>query len=478
MTDTTRSRLPPGPRLPRWLQTLAFSFLPLRFAEACHRRYGDLVTFRFRDSRHVMVFDPDLVKQVFHSPLEQLQAGETNAVLAPIVGERSLLLLDGAEHLRARRLLLPPFHGEWMRAYESVMREAADRAIDSWPVGQPFALLPSMQSLTLDVIIRAVFGVDEGPRQSGLTRRVRAMIDPVPTGLGVLVMALSGGRRSIGAKQRDEKRRRLVDHLLDEEIAQRRAAGDLERREDILSMLLLARDEDGQAMTDYELRDQLVSLLVAGSHVTTATGLAWAFELLLGNPRVLKRLREELANGEGSYLDAVVKETLRVRPIVPRVGRVVHDQPFELGGHLIPPGTEINPSIAVIHRRADRYPDPSAFLPERFLGPEVPDTYTWLPFGGGTRRCPGASFAALEMRVVIRRVLERTHLTPVDRRPEKGARKGGALQRSINVPAGGVRVVQQWAPESGTALYRAEGVDPPPDRTSAPRSLVHATDAS
>jgi cytochrome P450 len=205
-------------------------------------------------------------------------------------------------------------------------------------------------------------------------------------------------------------------------------------------MLLLARDEDGEALTDREIRDELVTLLVAG-HETTATGLAWAFELLLRNPAVLERLRASLAKDEGEYLEAVVKETLRLRTVVPGVGRVVRGEPFELGGYVIPPGIEINPSIAAIHRRADSYPEPKAFRPERFIGEGAPDTYTWIPFGGGTRRCLGASFATFEMQVVIRRVLERTRLEPASMRPERRLRKGVTI-----VPKRGVRVLQREAP--------------------------------
>ena len=197
-------------------------------------------------------------------------------------------------------------------------------------------------------------------------------------------------------------------------------------------------------MGDEELRDELVTLLVAG-HETTATSLAWAFELLLRHPTARGRLDAELAEGDEAYLEAVVKEVLRIRPVILGVGRVVRGEPFDLGGYAIPPGTEINPSIAAIHRRADRYPDPKTFRPERFLGPDAPDTYTWLPFGGGTRRCIGASFAGLEMRVAIKRVLERARLEPVGRRPEKGVRKGITYQ-----PAKGGRVIQRSTPRPAT----------------------------
>jgi cytochrome P450 family 135 len=435
--------LPAGPRLPRFMQTLGFLLFPRPFIDTCRRRYGDVVTFStLFDPLFVMVFHPEVVKQVFRGSPERLRAGEANAPLGPVLGQRSVLLLDGSEHLRHRRLMLPPFHGERMREYEAVMTEAADREIEAWPVGKPFTLLPSMQSLTLDVIMSAVFGVERGPRQEELKRRVRAVVAPVGSRFGVLVMALSRGRFVASGFRGFEERRRQLDELIYEEIARRRSEPDLEERKDVLSMLLLARDEEGRAMSDQELRDELVTLLVAG-HETTATGLAWAFELLLREPSVLQRLRTALEEGDDSYLEAVVKETLRVRPVVPGIGRVVRGEPFEVGGYLIPDGIEINPSIAAIHRRADCYPEPRAFRPERFLAADAPDTYTWLPFGGGTRRCLGASFATFEMRVVIRRVIERTRLTALGR-PEKAIRKGVTI-----VPKRGVRVMQKVAANPG-----------------------------
>ena len=431
------SHLPRGPRLPRWFQTAGFVLAPIPWIEGCRRRYGDMVTFStLFDRGFVMVFDPELVKQVFRGPHEQLRAGEANAVLGPVVGDRSVLLLDGAEHMRQRKLLLPSFHGERMRAYEQVMREATDRVIDSWPLESEFSLLPWTQSLTLEVIARAVFGVEEGGRKEDLMRSLREMIDPVGSRLRLLVFVMSGGRVGDAiVDERFERRRQKVDQLIFDEIASRRAQPDLEEREDVLSMLLLARDEDGQAMTDRELRDELVTLLVAG-HETTATALAWGFELLLRNPPVLDRTRAAVAEDDDRYLDAVIKEVLRIRPVISGVGRVVREEPFELGGYELPPGTEINPSIAAIHRRADRYPAPGEFRPERFLGDDPPDTYAWIPFGGGTRRCLGASFASFEMRIVIKRVLERTTLVPVGDQPERGVRQG-----IIFVPKRGTRVL-------------------------------------
>src|SRR4051794_31461652 len=434
--------LPPGPRIPAFLQTLAFIFVARRWFDWTRKRYGDVVTMStIFDSKFVMVFDPDVVKQVFRGPHAQLRAGEANALLGPLLGSRSVLLLDGDEHMRQRKLMLPPFHGQRLKAYERTMTEAADREIDSWPVGEPFTLLPSMQSLTLDVIMSTIFGVYEEDRRDELKGRIRAAMDMLGQRTGVVLLVLSGGR--VGSRsrmQRFEERRRRMDDFIYEEIERRRDAPDLDERDEMFSMLLGARDEDGEPMTDQELRDELVTLLLAG-HETTATGLAWTFEMLLRHPAVLERTRAAVAEGDDNYVDGVVKEALRIRPVIPGVGRVVRGEPFELGGYTIPEGVEINPSIASIHRRGDRYPQPEDFRPERFLGEDAPDTYTWIPFGGGTRRCLGASFAQTEMRQVVKRVLERTELRSADRQPEKIVRRAITM-----VPKNGVRIVQPRAP--------------------------------
>src|SRR4051812_8970209 len=309
MAATAASPLPPGPRLPKWMQTAGFILAPVPWIRLCHRRYGDVVTFRsLFDPCFVMVFEPELVKQVFRGPPSQLRAGEANAVLEMVVGQNSLLLLDGAAHLRERKLLLPPFHGERMRAYEEVMREAADREIDNWPVGQTFPLLPSMRSLTLDVILRAVFGVDEGPRLEQLKRRVQAMLYPGASRLRMVAVVLSRGRLGRGTEPPLADRRAAVDRIVYAEIAARRGAPDLATRDEVLSMLLQAGDERGEPMSDEELRDELVTLLVAG-HETTATALTWALTLLARAPAALARLRASLASGDHAYLEAVVKET-------------------------------------------------------------------------------------------------------------------------------------------------------------------------
>ncbi len=427
--------LPPGPRLPRIVQTAGFMFAGGRFLDWSRRRYGGAVYLRtLFDDGFVMVFDPALVRQVFQGSPTHLHAGEANALLRPIVGARSVLLLDESEHLRHRRLMLPPFHGQRLRTYTEIIRAATDAEIDRWPVGEPFTLLDSMQALTLGVIVHAVFGYADGAEADELQRRLRAMIEPLSRPRGLMLMALMerlrGGAGRAGAQF--AVRQAAVDEILYAEIARRRADPDLEQRDDVFSALLLARDESGARLTDPEVRDELVTLLLAG-HETTATALAWAFDLLLHTPAVMTRALER----EERYLDAVIKEVLRIRPVIPGIGRIVRGEPFVLGPYAVPVGMEINPSIRAIHRRADLYPDPDAFMPERFLSDDAPDTYTWVPFGGGTRRCLGASFALTEMRLVLSRVLERTgtRLRAASPEPET------AQLRTITLaPRHGVRV--------------------------------------
>jgi cytochrome P450 family 135 len=425
------ARLPPGPQLPRWVLTFGFLLGGGWFLERCRRRYGGAVYMRtVFDEGFVMLFDPPLVRQVFQGPHERLNAGEANQLLGPILGGRSVLVLDGGEHLRHRKLMLPPFHGRRMQLYEDVVRDAADAEIDAWPLGEPFALLPSLQSLTLRVIVRAVFGYEPGAAEEELRRRLRAMVTPVAQPRGMLSLFLLPRLGLNRGRRRFDEAREAVDELLYTEIENRRADSDLRERDDVFSALLLAEDENGERLSAREVRDELVTLLMAG-HETTATGLAWTFDLVLREPGVLARAR----SGDDAYLDAVVKESLRMRPVIPAVGRIVRGAPFELGEYVIPEGVELNPSIRVMHMREDLYPQAKRFRPERFLGPDAPDTYTWIPFGGGTRRCLGASFAQMEMRVVLRRILERSSLRLVARRPDR------AQFRAITLaPKHGVRV--------------------------------------
>jgi cytochrome P450 len=331
-----------------------------------------------------------------------------------------------------------------MQAYADSMRESTDLEIESWPVGEEFRLLESMQALTLRVIMEAVFGYRPGtPEEAELRRAVRAMIEPIASPRGLILLraamtALPIVKRSApsAAAERFEAAKRAVDEILYAEIARRRRDPGLGERDDVFSALLLASDDEGRRLSDREVRDELVTLLMAG-HETTATGLAWTFDLVLHHPAVGARALE----GDDAYLDAVIKEALRLRAVIPGIGRVVRGEPFRLNGYSVPPGVEINPSIRMMHMREDLYPDARAFRPERFLGSDAPDTYTWIPFGGGTRRCLGASFALMEMRIVLRRVLERTALRPAD--PELERIQFRAITQA---PRTGVRVIQDRPP--------------------------------
>jgi cytochrome P450 family 135 len=423
--------LPPGPNAPAALQTARLVARPVPFFESCRRRYGETFTARVLSvGPMVFISDPASIKSLFGADRRNTIAPGRNVVLAPILGQRSLLLLEGEEHLRRRKLMLPPFHGERMRAYEAVMAEATEREVAAWPVGRPFALHPSMQAITLEVILRAVFGVEDDERRQVLRRNLVGILATTrsPRAIGMTVRRL----RRLPAYRRVGEMVAQADEVLLAEIAERRGDSDLASREDILSLLVGARFDDGSAMSDGELRDQLMTLLMAG-HETTATGLAWAFDLLFRAPRQRERLMAELADGGQEYLDAVIEETLRLRPVVPFVGRELR-VPAELGGYELPEGTVVMPSIYLAHTREDVYPDPHAFRPERFLD-GGPDTYSWIPFGGGTRRCIGAAFAQLEMRVVLQTVLGQAELRSATGRPEPIVRRNVTLSPRNGTPA-------------------------------------------
>ncbi|HVY96212.1 MAG TPA: cytochrome P450 [Solirubrobacterales bacterium] len=425
--------LPPEPSSSPLVQTLRWSFRPLAFMHECRQRYGDAfsITFLGFERPMVMISDPAAIKALYMERANGLPPGR-NIILEPIVGSHSLLIQEGAEHLARRRLMLPPFHGERMRSYEAVIDEIVTAEVDSWPLGSPFPIHSRMQAVTLEVILRAVFGVADGPR----LERLRGMLTTVlsetaspRTQLLALVTRRVGGGRS--AWKRFEGQLRAVDDLLYAEIAEHRRRPDLAERDDILSMLMQARFEDGEAMSDTELRDQLMTLLLAG-HETTATALAWTFDALLRNPAALARLRESLADGEEDYLRATITESLRLRPVIPVAGRTLAAE-IEVGGLKLPPGTNVTPAIWLTHTRPDLYPEPFAFRPERFLG-EGPETYGWIPFGGGIRRCIGATFAEFEMRVVLREVLSRCELRSAARGPEAVGRRNITLSPQRGTP--------------------------------------------
>ncbi len=413
--------LPAGPTSPPAVQTVRWLLRPLDFLDSCRRRHGDAFSVKFVGFQTPMVIisEPDAIRALYTSRENGLPPGRSFA-LEPIMGARSVLLLEGAEHLERRKAMLPPFHGERMRAYESVIGEIVDAEIDRWPVGEGFPIHPRMQAVTLEVILRVVFGVGDPARLERLRGLLGTMLGELASPmlqLKLLVARRFGRQDPIDQLRRDTA---TVDELLHAEIAERRADPELEQRDDILSMLVGARFEDGSGMSDSELRDQLITLLLAG-HETTATGLAWTFDLLLRNPGPLARLRAELDEGGDEYLRAVISEALRLRPVVPLAGRRLGAE-LAVGDHVLPPGTDVTPAFWLTHTRPDLYPRPLEFRPERFID-SPPETYAWVPFGGGVRRCLGATFAEFEMRVVLRHVLQRCELRGERRAPERIARR-------------------------------------------------------
>ncbi len=402
--------LPPGPKTPAAVQMAQWVLRPIPFIERCRARYGDFFTVQFVIGPVVWISDPHVIKAVFTGDPEVLHAGEGNAApLEPIMGRNSVLLLDEPEHMRQRKLMLPSFHGERMQRYGELIADITNRDVDDWPVGEPFGLRLRTQGITLEIIMRAVFGINEAERLAQLRDRLSPMLDMGTNQLAMVGIAFPLMRRTLGKRVWDRfiQLRDEADELIYDEIRRRREDPSTPERDDVLSILLQARDDAGRPMTDAELRDELITLLVAG-HETTATSIAWAFDLLLHNPEKLARLREELARGEDDYLDAVIKETLRIRPVVPGVVRKL-TRPLELRGYELPPGTRVAPNIYLTHRNPAVFPEPDRFLPERFLDGGA-DTYSWIPFGGGIRRCLGASFAMYEMKVVIPAILRRVEI--------------------------------------------------------------------
>jgi cytochrome P450 len=395
-------------------------------------RYGE--TFRYRlanENDWVFLSNPEHVKEVFRGDPRLLHAGEANVILKPVLGAHSVLLLDEERHMSQRKLLLPPLHGERMKQYGEIMDQAAIREVERWGMGEEIALGPRMASVTLEVIMRAVFGIEEmDSRFERLAGMLRDLLDLLGSPRGFAVPIMLGPERA-GKMLRRELR--PIDEAIAELIEERRRDPRLGEREDILSLLLEARHEDGSPMSDAELRDELMTLLVAG-HETTATALSWAFERLTRSPAALERLEDEVASGEDAYLDAVIAETLRLRPVISIVLRRL-TAPMEIAGYELPAGVSVAPCIYLMHRRPDIYPEPDRFRPERFLE-SPPGTYTWIPFGGGVRRCIGAAFAQFEMKAVLRAVVSRTRLRPSDPAPEASRRRA-----ITHVPSRRARVV-------------------------------------
>jgi cytochrome P450 len=407
--------------MPAALQTAIWVRRAQWLLAQCAARFGDVFRLQIaREGTWIVLSNPEHIKQVFTGDPRVFHAGEGNRILLPVLGEHSLLLLDEDTHMEQRKLLLPPLHGKRMQRYGTLMSEIAAAEIERWPSGEPYPLRPRMQAITLEIILRAVFGLEQGERLERLRVELRSLLDTLTRPEMFLWPVLMGPERlaHFGPFQRMHER---VDKLVYAEIAERRRAADLDKREDILSMLLEARHEsDGSPMADKEIRDELLTLLVAG-HETTATALSWAVERLTRNPDKLARLVEEVQAGQKEYLEAVVTETLRLRPVISLVARYLR-APVEIGGWQLPAGVTVAPSIYLVHRRPDVYPNPERFEPERFLE-QQPGTYTWIPFGGGVRRCIGGSFAHFEIQVVLAELIKRRNLRPARPEPERVFRR-------------------------------------------------------
>ncbi len=473
-TGNLHASLPPGPRMPSRLQALGWALRPLPFMESCRERYGDTFTLRVRRGRPwVFLSNPEDVGKVLTiSPeLVRAGAGEANPLLGPLLGPRSVMLLDEPEHMTHRKFILPSFHGQRMRGYGEMMVEVARAEIARWPIGEPIALWPRMQAISNEVVMRAVFGTT-GSRGMGHLRML----------LGSLTDWLNEPRRltlvstfGSGWLARNGEFREViapVETALLEEVRRRRAVPGRPEDEGILSLLEQAYDENGSPMTNQELRDELITMLSDGP---TATSLSWAFERLLRHPDKLARLREEvLAGDEEAYTDAVVKEILRLCPAVPLVMRGLVE-PMQLGGYTIPAGTTVAPCIYLVHHRQDIYPHPFRFMPERFLD-SAPENYTWIPFGSGVRRCVAAVFAQLEMKRVIQTVLREVELSPAP----SGSERGRARRSSVAFAPADQAPVIVTRRSDGPGEAQAESGTRPPQfgqtSVSAPESAVSLAD--
>lgn len=427
--DTTG--LPPGPRWPVLVQSAGLLRFRHWFHPYLHRRYGDVFTVRLVPGGRPLVFftRPEHAKEIFAGDPEVFHAGKANAILGPIMGEHSLLLQDSAEHKRARKLLMPAFNGHALRGYEALVTELAREEVGRWTPGQELRALDRMNALTLEVILRVVFGVTDEARLAELRPRVNATVDISPA---VLLGWGYPKLQRFGPWKRTVQNQHELDRLIYAEIRERRRAPDLAERTDVLSRLILVRDgEDGtDALDDTELRDQLVTLLLAG-HETTATALAWALHELGRDPDLLARSRRAARDGDDAWLDAVLKESMRLHPVIPMVVRTLME-PATVGGWDLPAGATVGPSIIISHGREDNHPDPEVFRPARFLG-QNPPTNTWIPFGGGVRRCIGAGFSLMEGVAVLREVLTAYDVTAVgEDRPR--------VRNITSVPRRGARI--------------------------------------
>jgi cytochrome P450 family 135 len=448
---TSKPTLPAGPPLPTPLQAAIWAMRPLELMDRCEARYGEIFTLRIRRGRPwVLLTNPTHVKQVFTraSELMGAGAGEANPLLEPLLGPRSVMLLDEPEHMGDRKRLLPSFHGGRMKDYGAMMSEIAEQKVAEWPTGEPFELWPRMQSISMEVVMRSVFDGIAPDRAELLRERIAGLTNWINQPRRLALLAAFGSR-SITANSGFRREMSKLESVVLDEVRLRRARGISADEEDIFSTLERGHAESGEPASEEKMRDELVTMLSDGP---TATSLAWVFERLLRYPKKLARLREEVLRDEGGdYLDAVVKETLRLCPAVPLVMRRLIE-PMELGGYTLPAGTIVAPCVYLMHRRADIYPEPLEFEPERFLGGADAGAYTWIPFGGGVRRCVAASFAQLEIKRVIEVVLRELELRPAVAESE------GAARSSVSfAPGGGARVIatRRHSGDAGEAALAA-----------------------
>ena len=441
-------KLPEGSRTLSLLQKLQWITKPLEILETHAQIYGDIFTFPSsrRDIPQVVISNPEGIQKIFTADLKQLDSGEEAGIKLPLLGQNSLIALSGERHRRQRKLLMPPFHGERMRAYGELIQKIAEQVTSQWKIDETFSVRSSMQAISFEVIIKAVFGLEEGSRCEQLKEVLLEWLNPKRPLLQTIMLMFPILQRDLGAWSPWGSLlllRQRMDELIYTEIRERRSKLDPSRT-DILSLMMAARDEDGEQMSDVELRDELMTLLVAG-HETTATSLAWAFYWIHHQPQIREKLLQELDNlGDNPdpstilklpYLNAVCKETLRIYPVtmfsLPRLVK----SPLQIGEYKFEPGTILSACIYLTHHREDLYPEPKQFKPERFLERQF-SPYEYLPFGGGNRRCLGYAFAEFEMKLVLANVLSRWQLVLADSKPVKPVRKGLLI-----APSDGVRMV-------------------------------------
>jgi cytochrome P450 family 110 len=443
------TKLPDGPKLPRLLQLIQWIADPLSRLDAYSQRYGDMFTLRLTSfAPFVFISHPQAIQEIFTADPKQFDSGRTNGIIKSLVGEHSLLLLDGNIHASQRRLMMPPFHGERMQSYSQIIRESTKLVASQWEIGKSLEVRTACQEITLEVILHAVFGLREGERYQQIKPLLAGMLNMTDSPLRSSLLFFKFLQKDWGEWSPWGKmmgRRKQIYDLLKAEISERRAAPEITGN-DVLSLMLSARDEDGQPMTDAELLDQLMTLLIAG-HETTATSLAWAFYWIHKLPKVREKLLAELASlGDNPeplavsklpYLSAVCSETLRIYPVLPFAFARVTNSPIKIMGREFEENTVLAPCIYLTHQREDLYPEPTQFKPERFIERQF-SPYEYFPFGGGNRRCIGFALALLEMKLVLATVLSSYQLTLDDRTPVKPQRRGLTI-----VPSGGVRLVLQ-----------------------------------